>query len=80
MRTQRELLQIPIGYWDLELLMFIVDSERVPFRVEDVYFMTGLSHRCDPINLKGGGQIEGSLTIQEYIDVYYEESTEKVAS
>lgn len=60
--------------------MFVVDGERVPFGVEDVYFMNGLSHRGESINLRGGGQVEGALIIQEYIDVYYEEGIEKVAS
>lgn len=64
-----------IGYWDPNLLMFIVDVDRVPFGVEDVYFMTGLSQRGELVNIRGGGWIKGALTIHENIDVCYEEGT-----
>ena len=40
-----------IGYWDLYLIMFIVDGKRVPLEVEDVYYMIGLSWRGEPVNL-----------------------------
>ena len=40
-----------IGYWDPDLMMFLVDGERVSFGVEDVNFMTGLSQRGDLVNL-----------------------------
>ena len=44
--------------------MFVVDGERVPFEVDDVYFMIRLSQRGELVNLRGGGRIEGALTIQ----------------
>lgn len=69
-----------IGYWDPDTMMFIVDGKRVSFGVEDIYFMIGLSHRGEKVNLHGGIQIEGALTIHKYIDVYCEAETEKVVS
>ena len=45
------------------------------FDVEDIYFMVGMSHRGEVVNLQGGGRIKGVLTILECIDVYYEKDT-----
>jgi hypothetical protein len=61
-------------------LQFVIDDETIPFEVEDVYFLTGLSHQGWEANLHGGRQGDASLTIQEYITVYCEEGTQKVAS
>ena len=80
MRIQRELLKMLIGYWDPNQLEFIVDGERVSFKLEDIYSMTILSHRGEVVNLRGGDHIEGALTIQEQIDVYCEDGAQKVAS
>ena len=48
---QRELLHMLIRYQDPNLLMLIVDGERVPFGVEEVHFMVGLSRRGETLNL-----------------------------
>ena len=61
-------------------MQFDIDNETIPFEVEDVYFLTGLSHRGWETNLCGGGRGDASLTIQEYITVYCEEGIQKVAS
>ena len=44
MRSETSLLQLLIGYWDPDRLQFIINDEPLPFEVEDVYFLTGLSH------------------------------------
>ena len=69
-----------IGYWDSYMMMFIVDGERLSFSVEDLHFMNGLFHRREVVILRQGIQIEGALIFQDYIDIYYEELTEKVTS
>ena len=45
MRSETSLLQLLIGYWDLDRLLFMVDDEPLPLEVKDIYFLTGLSHR-----------------------------------
>lgn len=80
MRSETSLLQLLIGYWDPNRLLFMVNDEPLPFEVEDMYFLTGLSRRGWEANLHGGGWGDASLTIQEYITVYCEEGTQKVAS
>ena len=57
----------------------MVDDDPLPLEVEDIYFLTGLSCRGWEANLCGGGRGDASLTIQEYITVYCEEGTQKVA-
>ena len=69
MRLETSLLQLLIGYWNLDCLQFMVDDEPLPFEVEDVYFLTGLSCQGWEENLHGGGWVDSSLTIQEYITV-----------
>ena len=44
MRSETSLLQLLIGYWDLDRLLFMVDDEPLPLEVEDIYFLIGLSH------------------------------------
>ena len=80
MRSETSLLQLLIGYGDPDRLLFMVDDEPLPLEVEDIYFLIGLSHQGREENLYGGGQGDASLTIQEYITVYCEEGTQKVAS
>ena len=42
----------------------MVDDEPLPFEVEDVYFLTGLSRRRREANLCGGERGDASLMIQ----------------
>ena len=80
MRSETSLLQLLIGYWDPDRLQFMVNDETLPFEVEDVYFLTGLSCRGREANLRGGRWGDASLTIKEYITVYCKEGIQKVAS
>lgn len=79
MRSKTLLLQLLIGYWDLDGSQFVIDDESISFNMEDIYFLTGLSHRGLELNLYRGGLGDVSLTIQEYIATYYEAGTQKVA-
>ena len=49
-------------------------------KVEDIYFITGLSRRGEVVNLRSRGGPRGGLTIDEYIAVYYYVDMEKVGS
>ena len=61
-------------------MSFMVDDQRVSFGMDNVYFMNGLSCRGEVVNLCGGSCIEGALSGQEHIDVYYDEGIENIAS
>ena len=47
--------------------------------VDDIYFITGQSHRGKVVKLRARG-VGGGLTKEEYIIVYYLPDTEKVVS
>lgn len=61
-------------------MSFLVDDQRIYFTLDDVYFMNSPSRWGEAVNLHGGGRLEGALLVQEYIDIYYDEGTKKVAS
>jgi hypothetical protein len=45
MRAQVRLLEMLVGYWDLDSERFILDGQPLRIKVEDIYFLTGLSRR-----------------------------------
>ena len=80
MRSETSVLQLLIGYWDLDRSQCVIDDKTISFEVEDIYFLTSLSHRGRELNLHGGRWGDALLTIQEYINAYCKAGTQKVAS
>ena len=68
-----------VNYWDPDIEAFQLDGMPPRLKVEDVYFITGLSHRGEVVNLRDRG-VGGGLTIDEYIVVYCLLETNKVGS
>jgi hypothetical protein len=58
---------------------FNLDGKPLRIEVDDIYFITGLSHRGEMVNLKARGD-GGGMTIEEYISTYCIADTEKVGS
>jgi hypothetical protein len=52
MRAQVRLLQTLINYWDPETEAFNLDGKPLRIEVDDIYFITGLSHWGEVVNLK----------------------------
>ena len=69
-----------VDYWDPDSESFQIDGMSLTIEVEDIYFITGLSQWGEVVNLRSHGGTRGSLTIDEYIAVYYYPDTEKVGS
>jgi hypothetical protein len=46
------LLQILINYWDPKTEAFNLDGKPLRIEMDDIYFITGLSHRGEMMNLK----------------------------
>jgi hypothetical protein len=61
-------------------MSFMVYVQKVSFGVDDNFLMTRLSHREYIVNLHVGNQMEGALSIQEYIGLYFDEGTMKISS
>ena len=43
LRAKPRLLQLPVDYWDPEIETFHIDGMLLTIKVEDIYFITGLS-------------------------------------
>jgi hypothetical protein len=79
MRSQVRFLDMLVGYWDPESESFNFDGKPLRIEVEDIYFLTGLSHWGEVVNLKLWG--EGSrMKIEEYINTHCVAGTPKVGS
>ena len=64
-----------VNYWELEEDCFIIDQMPIRIEVEDIYFITGLSWRGEPVDLHG--KPLGGLTMEDYIHVYCVEGSKK---
>ena len=70
MRANVRLLENLISYSDHDLGSFDIQGEILEVIVEDMYFITGLSCRGMPMNIKGIGRGGDPMSIQDYIDTY----------
>jgi hypothetical protein len=52
MRAQVGLLQLLVNYWDPETEAFNLDEKPLRIKVDDIYFITGLSPQGEVVNLK----------------------------
>jgi hypothetical protein len=55
LRAQVRLLQILVNYWDPEIEAFNLDGKPLRIEVYDIYFLIGLSHQGEVVNLKSRG-------------------------
>jgi hypothetical protein len=69
MRAQVRLLEMLVGYWDLDSESFILDGQPLRIKVEDIYFLTGLSRRGEVVDLKSRGAGSG-MKVEEYIEAH----------
>ena len=51
MRANVHILEFLINYWDHDLGMFNIEGETLEITTQDIYFITGLSHRGSLVNL-----------------------------
>ena len=64
LRAQPRLLQMFVYYWDPDTEAFQLDGMPFKLEVEDIYFITGLSHQVEVVNLWAHGVGEG-ITIKD---------------
>ena len=76
LRSQPRLIQMLVDYWDPDMEAFQLDRMPLRLEVEVIYFITGLSHRGEVVNLRAHG-LGGGITIEEYIAMYCLPDTEK---
>ena len=63
MKSNVWLLEMLVNYWELEEDCFIIDQMPICIKVEDIYFITELSRRGEPIDLHG--KPLGGLTVED---------------
>jgi hypothetical protein len=78
MRAQPRLLNHLIEYWHPDAEAFMLEGQSLTLTTEDIYFLTGLSRRGEPVNLRTFPP--GPHNIEDYIGMYCEAGTEKVGS
>ena len=71
MRANVPLLEQLISYWDHDVEAFDLQGEILEIALEDIYFITGLSRRGIPVNLKGTSRGGDPMSVQDYMDTYY---------
>ena len=78
MKENTRLLEMLINYWDVDEEAFMIDQMPLRMEVEDIYFITGLSRRGEVVHSRG--RTQSSLTIQDYVQIYFPRHPKKVGS
>jgi hypothetical protein len=78
MRAQPRLLNALVDYWHPDAEAFMLEGQSLTPMTEDIYFLTGLSRRGEPVNLRAFPP--GPHNIVELIELHCEADTEKVGS
>lgn len=76
MRSQPLLLQHLVDMWDLDAGNSMVGDDILWLEIEDIYFLTGLSHRGVTMGLDGGQQ-ESTNLVDQYIVKYSQDGAHK---
>jgi len=77
MTSQVRLLQMLVKYQDLEIEAFNIDGKPLRIEVDDIYFLRGLSHCGQAVNLKARGD-GGCMNIDDSISTHFVAGTDKV--
>jgi len=78
MRAQTRMLEILVGYWDLDQEAFMIDGQPLILDVEDIYFLTRFSWRGEVASMKARNI--GGLTVDEYITLYCALRSQKIGT
>jgi hypothetical protein len=75
MRAQVMLLEYLVHMWDVDQQLFHVGAHTLSLHIEDIYFLTGLSHRGSNVTPIGNGG--GGRPMSEYVHWYCEPGAER---
>lgn len=62
MQAQPDLLRYLISLWDINQEIFVISDHELELTTLDIYFVTRLSHRGEPVNLYGSCPIGASIS------------------
>ena len=78
MHTQPRLLNALVDYWHPDAEAFMLEGQSLVPTTEDIYFLTGLSRRGEPVNFHTFPS--GPHNIAELIGIHCEAGTHKVGT
>jgi hypothetical protein len=78
MRAQPRLLNALVEYWHPDAEAFMLEGQSLVPTTEDIYFLTGLSRRGEPVNFQTFPS--GPHNISELIGLYCEAGTDRSSS
>ena len=61
MEAQPKLLRYLISLWDINREIFVIGNQELELTTSDIYFITGMSCRGEPVNLYGSRPIGSSI-------------------
>lgn len=67
-----------VNYWEPDEDCSMIDQMPLRIELEDVYFITRLSRRGEPVDLHG--KPIGGLNVGDYVQVYYFDGAKKVGT
>jgi len=76
MHAQIHMLEMLVGYWDLDQEVFMIDGKPLSLEVEDIYFLTRLSCRGEVASMEARNI--GGLTIDEHVTLYCAPGSQKI--
>ena len=74
MRQQISLLQYLLDTWDPATQVFQIKGKNIPFTMEDIYFLSGLSRWGAPVSLSGPSP--GGESVKDYVRRYCREGSQ----
>ena len=74
MRQQISLLQYFLDAWDPIDQVFQIKGKSIPLKVQDIYFLTGLSRRGVTLSLSGSAR--GGESVRDYIFQFYRDGSQ----
>jgi hypothetical protein len=78
MHTQPRLLNALVDYWHPDAEAFMIEGQSLVPTTEDIYFLTGLSRRGEPVNFHMFPA--GPRKVSELIEEYSEAGTNQISS
>jgi hypothetical protein len=78
MREKPRLLNVLIDYWHPDAEAFMLEGQSLVPTTEDIYFLTSLSKRGEPVNFRTFPA--GPSKILELIAEHYEDGTDRAGS
>ena len=78
MRAQPRLLNALVDYWHLDAEAFMLEGKSLVPTTEDIYFLTGLSRRGEPVNFRTF--LSGPHNIAKLIALHSEVGTNRLSS